>query len=280
MNENTQVENQIKKYQVQSILLRRYIKFFWKIRSENITLQHNIITTRNINVRINLSETQHYLYQNGKKNDLENIFFSGLQDNHLAQKLIVDGDVHMIGICFYPEGFYPFSQTPVSEYKNQLLGAVEAGLKISDSVLERIKEAADTKLQLSILESELLSMLNSRLSDFDNFQTIFNSLKQNSFSQPLNVFCEQNNINQRQLERQFNKYIGVSAKTFALINRFQNGINQLLYKKDYTKISDIAYENGYFDQMHYNRDFKRFTGNTPKAFVQSKKSLLQIAKFA
>ena len=63
------------------------------------------------------------------------------------------------------------------------------------------------------------------------------------------------------------------------MNRFQNGLNQLLYHGDFSKLSDIAYQNGYFDQMHYIRDFKRFTGRTPQEFIQKRNSLLQVGKF-
>jgi AraC-like DNA-binding protein len=75
----------------------------------------------------------------------------------------------------------------------------------------------------------------------------------------------------------FNKYVGVTASTFGTLNRFHGTLNQLLYS-DFSKLSDLAYDNGYFDQMHFIKDFKRFAGDTPRRFVSRKNSILQIGK--
>ncbi|MGD8777498.1 MAG: helix-turn-helix domain-containing protein [Ignavibacteria bacterium] len=272
------MQKKIKKYPVYNPLLKKYIKFFWEIRAEHMQLNHKVIPLRNINLRFNLSDTPQYTYQQGKEHLLESVFFSGLHDRYMDIHLKLDGKVHMLGICFYPNGFYPFSKIPVSEYKNQLLGVNEVGFKISNTITEQLKEASDATTKLKILENELLSLLDNEYYDLENFQQMFNALKQNNYSRTVFKICQTNNISMRKLERLFNKFVGVSAKTFTTMNRFQNGLNQLLYS-NYSKLSDIAYNNGYFDQMHYIKDFKRFAGNTPKNFIHKNNSMLQIGKF-
>lgn len=46
----------------------------------------------------------------------------------------------------------------------------------------------------------------------------------------------------------------------------------------FSKFSDLAYDNEYYDQMHFIREFKRFTGYTPGMFVKKNNSILQIGK--
>lgn len=75
----------------------------------------------------------------------------------------------------------------------------------------------------------------------------------------------------------FSKYVGISASTFGTLDRFHNSMNRLI-AGGYSKLSDLAYDNGYFDQMHFIRDFRRFAGNTPKRFASQNSSILQIAK--
>ena len=77
----------------------------------------------------------------------------------------------------------------------------------------------------------------------------------------------------------FNKHIGLTANTFSTLNRFHLSMNQLL-QNNYDKFSDLAFDNEYFDQMHFIRDFKRFTGTTPRCFVHQKNSIMQVGKFA
>jgi AraC-like DNA-binding protein len=70
----------------------------------------------------------------------------------------------------------------------------------------------------------------------------------------------------RQLRRQFEYYIGDTAKTFAQVVRFQ----QVLRAKPSTQSlrkNKLFFEVGYYDQAHFIKEFKKFYGVTPsKAF--------------
>ena len=271
------MQYEIRKYPVQHPLLKKSIKFFWELHIEHVQLNHKIIPQRNINLRINLNDNPHYVSSNGKEHLLENVYFSGLQDHFKNSHLKIEGKVDVLGVCFFPEGFYPFLKIPVSEFKNQLLGAKEVGLKLAEKIGERLKEASDVAVRLNILETELAMVLINGNQTPENFRQIFNVLKQSENSLQIAEFCQQHNIGMRKLERMYNKYVGVSANTYGTLNRFHKSLNQLLYN-DYSKLSELAYDNGYFDQMHFIKDFKRFAGNTPKSFVHQNDSILQIGK--
>lgn len=77
--------------------------------------------------------------------------------------------------------------------------------------------------------------------------------------------AEKEKLNIRTLERRFLRETGISAKQFAKIVQFQSSLNQL-ETKDFSKINDIVYANGYADQSHFIRVFKAFTGVTPNTF--------------
>jgi AraC-like DNA-binding protein len=271
------MQNEIKRYPVHHPLLKNYIKFFWELHIEHTQLNHKIIPQRNINLRFNLNDTSHYLISTGKKHLLENIYFSGLHDHFSNVNLQLEGKVDVLGICFFPEGFYPFINIPVSEFKNLLLGASEVGFKLVNTFSEHLREAPDVASRLNILENELALILVNGKHTPENFRQIFNILQQNDNPLQLSEFCQRNNIGKRQLERMYNKYVGVSASTYSTLNRFHKSLNQLLYK-DYSKLSDLAFDNGYFDQMHFIKDFKRYAGNSPKNFVHQNDSILQIGK--
>lgn len=272
------MQHEIRKYPVQHPLLKNYIKFFWEMNIEQIQLDHKLIPQRNINLRFNLSETSQFVCLNGKEHLLEEVFFSGLQDHFTNAHLKLVGKVNMLGICFLPEGFFPFLKIPVSEFKNQWFGSNEVGFKQANTISDRLKEAPDIAIRLAILENELLALLLNGNQITENFPQLFNALKQIENSQQISDFCQHNNIGLRKLERMYNKYVGVSANTFGTLNRFQNSLNHILFN-DYSKLSDLAYDNGYFDQMHFIKEFKRFAGNTPKNFINQNNSILQVGKF-
>lgn len=266
------------KYPVQHPVLKKYIRFFWSLKAEQMNINHRFIPQRNINLRLNLSETPQYLFLNGRKNLLEKGFFSGMQDHYTNASLISNGIADMMGICFLPFGMYPFLRIPISEFKNQILGTNEIGFKPASEIIFRLTETPVASERVMILEQILLKVLNADDIIHQNLHELFIRLNQGCSDIKLSEFCERNNISPRTLERIYNKYVGIPAKTYITLNRFHKSLNNLLYVRP-SKLSNIAYCNGYFDQMHFIREFKRFAGNTPKAFIQQNNSMLQIGRF-
>lgn len=268
--------SQIKKHPVKSPVLKNYIRFFWELRIVDAQINHKLIPQKNINIRFNLNDTPHYVWRDNQESQLEDVYFGGLQNQFTNAHLKINGNVDIIGICFEPDGVYPFLRTPVSEFRNQILGADEVGFRVAKKINERLKEASGTFNKLEILENELLLLLDNYYQVPENFRIIFNTIKQNNSLQIMD-FCQENNIGLRQMERMFIKYVGLSASSYNTLNRFHNSVSQLLHSR-FSKLSDLAYDNEYFDQMHFIKEFKRFTGNTPKSFINHNNSILQIGK--
>lgn len=67
-------------------------------------------------------------------------------------------------------------------------------------------------------------------------------------------------------EKRFRKVIGASPKQFSSILRIEAITKQ---KQKTENLADIAFNAGYYDQSHFNKDFKLFTGLTPKEFFKS-----------
>ena len=74
--------------------------------------------------------------------------------------------------------------------------------------------------------------------------------------------CGNLNIGYKKLERVFNQKLGVSPKTYACIVRFNQAIVMKHRYPEYN-LTEIAYASGYFDQMHFIREMKRFSDTTP-----------------
>jgi len=78
-------------------------------------------------------------------------------------------------------------------------------------------------------------------------------------------------VGERQLERLFKKYIGLSPKYYARIIRF-NYIFQLIKSKK-SSWTEIVYQSGYYDQSHFIRNFKAFTGEDPSSYFFEEKNM-------
>lgn len=65
----------------------------------------------------------------------------------------------------------------------------------------------------------------------------------------------------RELERRFQRDVGLSPKLFSRIVRFQRAVAALVDGKP--RLIDAALSGGYYDQPHFNREFAAFAGVPP-----------------
>ncbi len=85
-------------------------------------------------------------------------------------------------------------------------------------------------------------------------------------SASINSILKDDLSKRRQLERNFKKQIGVSPKQLGKVIRLQTALKMILNQKS-ENLTNIAYENEYFDQAHFIKDFREFTGINPKEFL-------------
>lgn len=80
--------------------------------------------------------------------------------------------------------------------------------------------------------------------------------------------AEKLNYSERHISRIFQETMGISPKTFARIVRFQHALDMIL-SGDAARDNDYFMDLGYSDQAHFQREFKQYTGITPKNFMRS-----------
>jgi len=81
----------------------------------------------------------------------------------------------------------------------------------------------------------------------------------------------------RQLQRKFQEAVGASPKFFARTLRFEQAQCRLMFEPD-ADLTSLAYDCGYFDQAHFIKDFKDFTGKTPSEYARQMQQMQAILK--
>jgi len=82
------------------------------------------------------------------------------------------------------------------------------------------------------------------------------------------IIREKLHLTERTFERLFETHVGVSPKLFNKICQFHSAFQQFS-NRQYNKLSDVAFENGYADQSHFIRVFKEFTNLTPGEYLKN-----------
>jgi AraC-like DNA-binding protein len=176
------------------------------------------------------------------------------------------GYVNTFAIRFYPYGFANFVTIPIKNLANKET-PIESLFdeRIAKELEQKIIQASNAKERIEIIENFLLERLKDR-STVDNIvKTTVEALLSTNGNAPIKTILKQDLTKRRQLERKFAKQIGVSPKQLGKIIRLQTALKMLL--KDKESLTIIAYESEYYDQAHFIKDFKEFTGINPKEFL-------------
>jgi AraC-like DNA-binding protein len=195
-----------------------------------------------------------------------NLVICGQQSNYYDLSLA--GETGMILTAFKPHGLKAFFNFPAKELLNE---------NISLNLL--------IKNEANVLEDKLLNSINNeqRINHLENFFTkrlIFNrdfdridhaiKLIENYKGQiKTQQISREVCLGIKQFERIFSNHVGMNPKKFSSIIRFQNVI-QMKRKFKELNMSQLAFDNGYYDQSHFIHDFKSLTGLSPKDFFNTK----------
>jgi AraC-like DNA-binding protein len=142
-----------------------------------------------------------------------------------------------------------------------------------DSLRSQIIEARSLELRLQVLEEALLT----RLRDARRVHpAVAHALHRLSSAGKVRDVVRETGYSQRRFIALFREEVGLTPKVFCRVLRFQEILRQFRTHPTATW-SELAYEAGYSDQAHFNREFREFTGVTPGAYrLFSEQSLSHI----
>jgi len=172
-------------------------------------------------------------------------------------------NVGSVLVYFTETGFIHFASHPANELFNLSISLKDIFDKeCIQSVEEKLAIASSDKQRIKTIEQFFLSQLK----DIQTDKLIVEAVKliyQSKGSIRIKSLIEKLHISQSPFEKRFRKVVGTTPKKFSSIVRFNTVLDNLNRTKS---LSEICYEHNFFDQAHFIKDFKQFTGDTPENF--------------
>jgi AraC-like DNA-binding protein len=170
-------------------------------------------------------------------------------------------------VYFRDGGASVFFRAPIHELFQNSVSLDNFVLRSELLLFEEQLCAAVTHLhKIKVVEQFLLSQIKGIKPDLIVVRGL-QILYQRKGNIKITELCKQLNISQSPLEKRFRKVVGASPKKFASIIRFRSIIHD---NKPSASLTELGFESGFYDQSHFIKEFKKFTGNTPEEYFNMK----------
>ena len=179
-------------------------------------------------------------------------------------ELVIEGAYKLIIFQLYPFVLKNFFNVTTKDIKDGCYDLQQ--IENSTKIIEQLSQGLTLEKRVEILSTFLFEIFKAKKQylDLQIIQAI-EIIIENEGQISIKEICNSIHITERTFERRFINEIGISAKQFSTIIQFQLSLQQLTLK-DFTKLTDVVYKNGYADQSHFIKVFKAFTGKTPSKF--------------
>jgi AraC-like DNA-binding protein len=173
-------------------------------------------------------------------------------------------DFLAIKVVLQPSTLYQLLRFPITILTNNFLDAESIWGNDVAMLCDRLKQEDDLDKMIICIESFLTIKMKKIHINFTPIDTASNWLLQQENNVSIDWLASQSCLSKRQFIRNFEKRIGVSAKTFERIVRFDKAYRLKNLHPQYDWLY-IAIACGYHDYQHMVKDFKSLTELTPSS---------------
>jgi AraC-like DNA-binding protein len=176
---------------------------------------------------------------------------------------------YIIGVRFKPLGLVKITGINMVHLADKAIDAEEIWGNELKWLCEAMQEAHNLESAIIILENFLKKQrekihLHARLNHVCQALPL---MKQHNGNISCETLQDLTNTTKKTLERAFLNYHGMQPKMYMRIIRF-NFIRNVLERCIKTNLTELAHQLGYFDQSHFIREFKQFSGYTPTQYLK------------
>lgn len=255
-----------------ALALRNYVEcyFIWRSPARNQMLTVDTPPNAYTAIVFNLADRYSVLIDGEQEVKLPSCFISGQSIKNYSLK--ISSTIDQVGIVFKPTGLYHLFDLPLYEFTNTRVDLFDVLKDKFPDIIEKLSEAKNAVVKKDIIENILLTILVKKSPELDGVdqgalqildqfgQICVGNLVDNAF------------MSRRKFERHFFKRVGLSPKYYARIRRY-GYLCSLFAGQRNVNWDQVLYRVGYYDQSHFIKDFKEFSGLSPNQYLISNNEL-------
>lgn len=255
--------------------LEPYVKCYYTLVTEDgAILEDNAYATGCMEVMFSLHGAAWQTKVNGTAADTPAVGLWGQVVKPLAFR--VSGRSEVFGIRFLPSSPAFLLKEDISRFNDSVVDLTSVlGHSVRDLHI-KLQEADSVFRQVALADTFLTSKLVGQpkvAGTIDLVGLVMKELAHKDFFDNIDNVASRYGITSRYLQKIFVQHTGLTPKLYSRINRFQNSL--VLMGEGSQSLTAVAYACGYFDQSHFIREFKAFTGGPPSGFDTDHSTAIQ-----
>lgn len=245
--------------------LSSFIDKFWYCKADDLSQTTLVLPFLHHELVFNFSETYQLSHRPSGPAFSKNLtsWVSGVQTRPVVHSSA--GKHEMMGVLFKPMGLKAFVPYSSKEFENEYVDASQVFGNSLNELTDRLQQDITPKEKLGLLANylttqfeqprqpgylaEALQMMNS---DMDS-------------RMELKKVSEDLGVSHKSLIKAYSKHIGITPAKYLQILSLHKATSKLTQTPEQS-LTELAYDLHFFDQSHFIKLFKTFTGLTPKEY--------------
>ncbi len=245
------------------------VECFWISRGRVTFLHEKILPQNNVELMFNLRKPFGVPNRPPADRLFKRAWVAGMQREWLTVTPQYDPSEpsYLLSVRMPPLGAYRLLGMP--------LGSVAQNVFELDSVLgaevaavhQRLGDCEDEAEQFRVLCDFARSrMALSRVKLRADAQIAVDTLTRTAGTERIESICRSMSISRKHLGELFDTHVGLTPKTYARMFRFRRVVD-LVQRGQGLDWTRIALSCGYYDQAHFNHEFREFSGMSPSEYA-------------
>ena len=173
----------------------------------------------------------------------------------------------VLGIRLRPSGAFALLATPLSEITNLVVELEDVLGVAARDLVRRGRDATTVEARLRIAAAWLAARFADARPADPAVAWAAGQIDEHGGDVPIALLRAETGFSKARLAAAFRDQIGVTPKRYARIVRFRHALG--LIERGARSLADVALASGYYDQPHFNADFRELTGLSPRELAVS-----------
>ena len=187
-------------------------------------------------------------------------FFVGQMNDFI--EIAPHGRIGFVAVRFSAQGAYRFLPGSLKRVAGAVVATKEIWKGSDAEIIDRLATAPTMCHRVAVIEELLTHHLALTQRDDILVDRALSLIRVHAGTLRITELASAVGASMRQLNRRFESAVGVSPKQFSRVSRFVHALNELRSHRK-MPLTDIALNCGYFDQAHFNHEFRQFAGFQP-----------------